>query len=260
MESSPPSPIKSEELLKVTLLIELLAKQDEKDLTALMNAAGPEYARLLIAIGALVDKAAGNLNKLFELVTALELKAEEGYKEIVHVKHEYGADLLVTDNETGEQQGFEIKNSVVKVLKSYRSNWLFNVNDNLISRYRVEKRNDDLKLLIGSIYEKQKNGVTCFVARSGTERLNCYKISGAFVALYSVKKLIDLKSSSVNFGSERCFRCKQYHRMQHLQVYAMVLDGYIKESGKPFEYRLDYFNDIQWDTVLKSIESSTGCV
>lgn len=255
--------IKSKDLLKTTLFLELLASQDEKELTRLMNNDGPKYARLLIAMSATIDKSCGNLNKVFEQITALELKAEEysaSKYDIVHVKHEYGADLQIIDKESSEIKGFEIKNSVVKASLLYKSNWLFKLNDQLLARYKAERRVEDLQALIGSVYEKQKNGVTCFVARTGTQKLNCYKLSGAFVAIYVIKKLISATSSSLNFGSERCPHCKHYHRVQQLIVYSEMLENFIKVSGKPFEYRLDYFNTKEWTLILKPVQTSTGCV
>jgi len=255
--------IKPKELLKVTECIELLANLDEKTLTIMMNTSPKEYARLLIAMGALIDKAAGNLNKLFEVVTALELADEydrETY-EIVHVKHEYGTDLRIINKATKEAQGVEIKTSVVKKGKdtSYQANWLFTLSASLVKKYRAKSNDKNLALLIGSVYEKQENGVTCFVARYGTERINHYKVDGAFIALYCAKKLVEGNDATINFGAKRCKKCAEYHRIQHMMYWAEKLRKRIERSGKPFEYRLDYFTDNEWPDILKAIPTQTGC-
>jgi len=255
------SPVTFNGLPETIERLEWLAAQDEHDLTVLMNKDPLEYARLLMAMGALIDKACGSLSKLYEMVSALELTSEyskEKY-DIIHVKHEYGADIRILNKETQDEEAFEIKTSVVKAGLKHKSNWNFKLNIGVLTRYREHRQEQDLKSLIGSVYEKQKNGVTCFVARCGTERINCYKMSGAFVALYCVKKLINASSDTINFGSERCPTCHHYHRMQYLQEYGKRLDTLILESGKPFEYRLDYFDSKQWAIILKCVRTTGGC-
>ena len=262
MESVPIKPIIDiEQLESATAALELLAGQDEHQLTLLMNANRDVYIKLLRAVGAFTEKAAGNVNKIYEIVTALELSSEfsvEKY-EIVHVKHEYGADVRILDKETQQQQALEIKTSLVKTSKRYKTNWLFTLNTDLLRRYREQRCAEDLKSLIRSVYEKQQNGVTCFVARHGTQKINDYRLSGAFVALYCVKKLINATSSSINFGSDRCEKCCHYHRIVHLRDYANRLDLVIKQSGKPFEYRLDYFDSREWSLILRRVDTNTGC-
>lgn len=249
------------DLAKTILFIESLASKEEKELCDLMYASPQEYAQLLKSIGALVDKAAGNLNKLYEVVTQLELSQEYNKEthELKHIKHKYGADLVLVNLETQEEQAFEIKNSIVKKTKDYKSNWLFSVNEKLLRRYQDKRKLADLENLIGSIYEKQKNGVTAFIARCGSERLNFYKMSGAFVALYCVKKLIQSSAHSINLGSERCPLCQHYHRILYLQHYSQELDKRIALSGEPFKYKFDYFNAKEWRDILKQVQGKKNC-
>ena len=242
-------------LNQVTLFIEALSNKDEEAVWAQMHQSPEEYARLLISMGALVTKAAGNLNKLYELVTTLELDAKYDKEEVVlcHVKHGYGADIIVKNRETLEEQcGIEVKHSMTVAKNHYKTNWNFTVESRELLAYKRDPTTERLGLIIGSLYKKQANGITCLVARTGTELLQSYEVSGCFIALYCARKLIVSINKVVNLGCDRCGVCGHYHRVHHLQKWAKTLDERITASGRPFEYRFDYFTNMEWLAILNT--------
>ena len=136
----------------------------------------------------------------------------------------------------------------------YRTNWNFKLDARLLLQCKKPTCDEkDIALLIDSIYRKQSNGVVCLVARCATTRLNCYKLSGAFVALYCVKSLLKASCDTLNMGSKRCQKCQHYHRIQHLSTYGEELEKRISASNRPFERRLTYFTENEWKTILKTV-------
>ncbi len=243
----------------VSKFISDLAELDEEALCDKMQESGIEYARLLVAMGAFVDRSCGNLNKLYEMVASLELYElfDATKYTIRHVKHEYGADIVVIDKISKEARNIEIKTSVVKRKSQYKSNWLFSVNKSLVNKYNTERSHTNLVAIINAFYEKQENGVTCFIARHELQKIAQYSISGPFIALYCTKKVIESACSTVNFGSQRCKHCKEYHRIATLSEYAKQLDDRITASEtKKFEYRLDYFSDDEWCNIMHKVDTN----
>jgi len=246
--------IEDEAALDATIqFLEKLSAEDEAVVCDRMHKNAVKYTRLLVAMGSLVDKSAGSLSKLYELVARLEMAKEydsEVY-EIRHVKHEYGADIVIKERETNLEQAIEIKTSIVKQNKKFVSNWNFALPVNELRQYKLNQTAENLAPLLSSVYSKQRDGKTLLIARHETSNLAQYAVSGAFISLYLVKKL---KEKS-NLGSEICNQCKEYHRAQRLVKHGEELDKRIKESGKPFEYRFDYFTDLEWLDILRAIPS-----
>lgn len=237
--------------------LETLGNKDEETLSIEMHQQPKEYARLLVAISALTTKACGNMNKVFEMVTTLELCLErDGEKyEVRHVKHEYGADIVITNKETLVQEAIESKHSMTVKSDRYKTDWNFTVRGSDRHAYQREPTPERLAVLIGSLYKKQSNGVSCLSARTGTELLHHYQVSGAFIALYCAKKLMTASCNSVNLGCQRCVVCGHYHRALSLQAWGKELESIILVGGKPFEYTLAYFTDDQWRNIFRAIPS-----
>lgn len=244
-------------LNRVIEYLEGLGEKDEETLSVAMHQQPKEYARLLVAIGALTTKACGQLNKIFEVVTTLELCTERDgdQYEVRHVKHEYGADIVITNKETLVEESIESKHSMTVKSDRYKTDWNFTVNGSDRTAYQREQTPERLAVLIGSLYKKQSNGVTYLSARTGKELLHHYQVSGAFIALYCAKKLTTASCNSVNLGCQRCDLCGHYHRALSLQAWGKELELRILAQGKPFEYTLGYFTDVQWRNILKAIPS-----
>lgn len=234
--------------------LEKLCLEDESVLCARMHKDGDKYSRLLVAMGCVIDHSSGSLSKLYELVATLDLCREydpEIY-EVRHVKHEYGSDVNILHRETKEEiSSIEIKTSVVKKGKKYESSWCFALPPKELRQYKETLSEEHLKPLIESVYKKQKNGRALLIARHGTECIAQYSVSGAFISLYLIKKL----KEKTNIGSERCNVCDEYHRAQHLVKHGDELDKRIKDSGIPFEYKLDYFTKEEWEIIMKPVPS-----
>lgn len=246
-----------QELKRVIDFLEVLGNKEEDEVTSLMYQEPGEYARLLVAMGALITKASGNLNKNYETVTALEYcsKYDKDRYEICHIKHSLGVDILLKDKETLKEQAIEVKHSMTTKENTYKSNWNFKVDSKLHFTCKRDPTLQHITLLINDIYRKQTNGFSYLVARHGKEFLAGYEVSGAFMSLYCAKKLISATCSTVNLGCERCDKCCQYHRIVHMQEWDQELEKRITASNQPFQHRLTYFTDKEWLQIMKKINS-----
>ena len=246
-----------QKLKDVIDFLETLGSKEEEDLSSDMDQHPIEYARLLIAMGALSTKASGNLNKNYETVTVLEFAAKydkEKY-EVSHVKHSLGVDILIKNKETCEEHSVEVKHSLTTKSTGYKTNWNFTVDAKLHLRCKREPTAQHISLLMNDIYRKQKNGFSYLVSRTGKDFLASYEVSGAFMTLYCVKKLITATCSVVNLGCQRCATCNQYHRLVHIQQWGVELEKRITASKQPFQYRLTYFTPLEWIQITKIIKS-----
>lgn len=249
------------ELDRVIAYLEALGDKEETELCTLMNKDSKTYARLLVAIGSLTTKAAGNANKIYELVTALELQSEydsEKY-EICHVKHKYGADIVIKNKETLEEKSIDLKHSMtVKGEKDkYHSSWNMSVNLHLQRAYQNEPTQERLAILIDTVYKKLNNGVASLIARRERELLNHYEIDGHFMALYCAKKLSTASCNAVNMGCDRCVACGHYHRAFHLQAWGEELAARILANG-PFVHTFAYFSRTEWSAICGRVDSQCG--
>lgn len=195
-------------LLSETTLAELeqMSELEEEELTLLTEGDKAKTLRLLMAISAIVSKTCGSHSKLHEKTTQLEL-ALEG-KESVHVKHEYGTDLRIKDDESDAMIDVEVKTSVVKKAASHRSNWIFTVSANATL--------ETLRL--------KYSGKVHFIAIMGNKTLARYVLSGRFVASYLMRclerrRVASVKPHTVNMGSAYCTIHKVYHRMENFLYY-----------------------------------------
>lgn len=245
------------ELKRVIDFLEVLGDKEEDDLCTLMHSNGKEYARLLVAIGSLTTKACGNLNKIYELVTTLEICAEKDTikYEVRHVKHEYCADIVITNRETLEKESIESKHSMTIKGDRYRTDWSFVVNASDQHAYKREPTSERLCVLIDSIYSKQSNGLTYLTVRTGKELLHRYEVNGYFIALYCAKKLTTASCNSVNLGCQRCEVCGHYHRVLSLQAWGKELASRILAQGKAFQYTFAYFTPVEWQAIFKLVPS-----
>jgi hypothetical protein len=250
--------------------LRLLSLLGEDGLEKVLEEDRPASIALLQAMGQFIIVSSGNLNKLYEKITALELREkyktqEDGAVVVTHVKHSYGPDIVLT-KENGEAiADFEVKTSFVDCAKVYHSNWPFTIDPYLCSQYKEAARdkvkNASLLLeieqkMILSLYKKMKNGVTLFVARSIEGKLNEYEVDGLFIALFCIKKVLTSIGGTVNFGCDRCTSCHHYHKMLHLQQCAqrVVQDQTLRASPQ-----LSCLSEEEWKLALKRIPAQKEC-
>lgn len=204
-----------------------------------------QYEQLFSLMGALIDRACGNLNKLHEFISTLKIiKTYYPPKryEIQHKTVSNGTDILVKDCQTNDEYGVEVKGSLTKKTTCYTTNWKFTFNE-----LHVKKSE-----MIKEMYRKQNGGVL-LLAFNGAKCIKHYLIGGAFLALYCTKKASVYGKSSINIGSKMCKKCKEYHRILKLQKYDNLLKKRI--GCNEFQYNLNYFTPKEWREIFKSVES-----
>lgn len=126
-----------------------------------------------------------------------------------------------------------------------KENWNFRV-DTSQSYVRREHH----AILIKSIYKQQINSVPYLYTD-----VNRYEISNCFLALYCAKKFIDTNYSTLNLYHQYCKVCTHSHQALHLQAWGKELEQRILDRGGTFEYRLDYFEPVEWRTIFKKVSS-----
>lgn len=194
-------------------MIEDLGAMDEGALEKLVDNDKETYLRLLMAIGALINKSCGNLNKLYEKTTQLDLSIKNGgdNDNVIHVKHSYGADIRVKDEETGLYVDGELKTSVVWKKDRHKANWIFCIPSD-------------------ATYETLKikySGTVRLTAIWGNTIFKSYLLSGRFVALYMARCVASLHESKsvlkINMGGCYCETHDTYHRIAKYLKYDALL-------------------------------------
>ncbi len=131
--------------------LELLNLSTESELTNASYKDKKEYYQLLMAMGSLITKTCGNLNKIYEKTTELSLllqyEEESESSSVEHVKHSYGSDLVIT-NKDGAKIDVEVKMSTVSEDLGYKSNWMFTI------PVQTSNLDDIEKLVFASIVKK----------------------------------------------------------------------------------------------------------
>ncbi len=219
--------------------IDRLASMDEEALNTLIDNDKETYLRLLMSMGALINKSCGNLNKLYEKTTQLNLSIAK--QDVVHVKHSYGPDLRVKDEKSGLFVDEELKSSVVKKTSRYKTNWVFS-----ISR---DTTYDALRL--------KYSGTVRLIAVWHTDMFKSYVLSGQFVALYIAKTLMSHHKQHtnvvINLGCCHCEKHDMYHRITKYMKYdALLSERVIGEDA------LAVFTDIEW-LDIQGRESKCAC-
>lgn len=251
----------------LTLAITRLTILDESELATLIEKDRDAYARLLEAMGGFISVSCGNLNKLYEKVVALDLQTmyDKNKAEVAHMISSCGADIHITDYESGTVMGIEVKCSTTKQSTKYRTNWMFKANPALLAKYVTEESNEARKCIerdvILDFYRKMRGGKAILVAQAKTRQLNRYELDGLFMALVCAKIALDSISGVVNLGSERCMLCDEYHRIQHLQ---RMHDIYMTEALKTHptlakEPFIACFTPEEWTIILKTIAAHKDC-
>lgn len=214
--------------------IEHLGEMDEEALSSLIDGDKETYLRLLMAVGAFVTKCSGNLNKLYEKTTELSLSIADTKREVQHVRHSYGPDLRIKDEETGLFVDEEIKSSVVKKGKKgdYKSNWVFSVAEDAT-----------LESL-----SKKYSGTVRLIAINGTKVFKEYLLSGRFVSLYIAECISRRKEEKkersfvINLGGAYCEKCDTYHRITKYIQYDTLLNERDNDAS---------FTSEEWNDLLK---------
>lgn len=217
-------------LEEAIILFDTLSKMNRKKLKEEIYQNSEQYEQLFSLMGAVIDRACGNLNKLHEFISTLKIiKIYYPTKryDIQHNAISNGSDILVKDRRNNEEYGVEVKGSLTKKTTCYTTNWKFTFND-------LDAKK---KEMIEEMYKKQNGGVL-LLAFNGADCINHYLISGAFLALYCTKKASVYGKPSINIGSKMCKKCKKYHRILKLQEYDKLLKQRI--GCKEFQYKLNY--------------------
>ena len=189
------------------------------------------FTELLRQIALLLSQSCGNINKVHEKITQLELITASG--ENVSVEHRcgtYGADINI--HEAGKVSlNVECKNSVTTKKKHYKTNWMFTLSTDMPL--------DDLLSMTERLKQKFGEGYTQLTAESKDDgrRLNDYKLSNAFVANLLARLAFKNGTRKINLGRTRCNICEKYHYIENL----LLLDERMK-SGKlqDHEWSLPY--------------------
>lgn len=225
----------------------------DEELSRQITASPKQYGQLFTAMGQFLSKSCGNINKIYEMALSLEFcdAYDKEIYTITHVKNEYGADIVITENETGERIGVEVKSSVVKKKNNYHANWNFTLNTKKCHLYYKEKDDEErIKLkreLVASLYKKMSNGFVVLQAMKGEEKLAEYQLNGVFMSFFCVTKILNTgKSHVLNLGCGRCKDCGEYHRITTLKKYENLLsERMVLRSGGVFCDDFDYFDDIE---------------
>lgn len=247
----------------------------EEELLKEIHRNSEKYQRLYMSMGGFIAQSCGNLNKLYEMVTSLRLAEKYPFADY-HIKHVhgYGSDIIVTNRETKEKIHIEIKTSVVKKGKGYKSSWDFTIPCDLIQNYReagTKKRKAvSLRAIINNIYVKSSGGIIFEVYHEGT-LLKIYHFTGEFIALYCAKKVVSCKKCTmgqkncscemskkmkvINLGSDRCARsnCGEYHRIKKLLSHDALLQERMANNK---ELRLDHFTPGEWRDIMAIVPST----
>ncbi len=245
------------DLLKCTNnMIESLAKLnllDDAVLSELITASPKQYGQLFLSMGHFLSKSCGNINKIYEMALSLEfcdVYDKEKYT-ITHVKNEYGADIIITEKESGIIIGVEVKSSAVTKKNNFKTNWIFSLNSNACQLYHDEKDSTEQakqrKVLIDSLYKKMSNGFVVLQAMHGNTKIAEYKLSGLFMAFFCVTKILVNDKSSINLGCHRCKNCGEYHRITILMKYEKLFtERMTQKSNGLYVSDFEYFNDTEF--------------
>jgi hypothetical protein len=207
----------------VTGYLEELNALSQQQLDDEMQQKPQEYVGLLNAVAVFLTRSCGQLNKVYEKVTQLELQQQQDESEestvYEHVRDGYGADLVLCNAATGEvEEKLEIKTSMTKQCKGRVTNWVFRLSE------KLELSDENGQALFDSLYNKGTR--VLLQAKSSDSQptaLNSYELSGQFVALLVTRLALRNKKRTVNLGRSRCDKCEHYHYVQHLQKYDQLL-------------------------------------
>lgn len=215
----------------VITMIEELGAMDEAALEKLIDSDKETYLRLFMSMGALISKSCGNLNKLYEKTTQLDLSIKRGGDDndaVVHVKHSYGADIRIKDKETGLYVDEELKTSVVLKKNDYKANWNFCIPS-------------------GATYETLRtkySGTVRLTAIWGNTIFKSYLLSGRFVSLYMARCALKSRQQNtdikINIGGSYCETHDTYHRIAKYLKY----DALLKDDDT-------VFTEDEWTDILK---------
>lgn len=269
--------ITTERLVMALQFFKDLSELDEDALFDHIYQNSDLYQVFFSEIGAFISRSCGNLNKLYEMIAALRIakKYPPDQYSVHHIKNGYGADIIITNKETEEEIGIEIKTSVVKKNKQYHASWNFTVCGILVDQYKSATSEDEKKkafnALCESIYRKQSGGVILMAFENST-LLNEYDINGAFMTLYCVKKALScskcneyekkcihyvkIKEIKMNIGCDRCTvsNCNEYHRILHILKFSNRMEQMVEVYGE-FVFSMDNFDNNQWNEIMERIPS-----
>lgn len=260
-----------EEFTKLNLL-------EEDQLTELLDTNKKESYELLMHMGSFISNTCGNINKLYEKTTELNLSITSNSKTqcIKHIKNAYGPDLIINDEEydiddyidsiLGEEEEeeeiikdntsntttkikthVEVKSSTVKINKTFASNWMFNT---LIANNAITEQH---------IYESIKmkyQGIVLLNAIHKSITINTYRISGTFISLLFTKKFMYIINNGgirphnfvVNLGCKRCTVHNTYHKIEKYVKYDKIMKNRMIANNNDV---FSSITDIEWGDILK---------
>ena len=267
------------------LSIQKLSKLTDTELESVLKSDKQHAYDLFMAMGHFIDKTCGNLNKLYEKTTELSIsmpppitkdrKLDVEYdhiynNQVYHVKSSYGPDLVIHNNLNNLNTSIEVKTSVVKADKGYKSNWMFT------HAFSVELGNENA--ILKNLVEKY-SGIVILSSICDGKEINRFTLSGLLVSAIIAKKYIEkyplkrkvlcsstpivgigsddpvysskTRSFTVNFGSLRCENHKTYHRIEKIQEYDSILKS---RNGSVIYGTMQCFQELEWSDLLKNTE------
>ena len=214
----------------------------EEDLDGLFEREKEQGYHLLMQMAGFLTRACGNMNKVYEKTTALALQcgvvalpesvASSSGCSVTHVKHAYGADVMVGKTE------LEVKSSAVTEAMHRRCNWMFSISvASLTFPCDTEVLFDHVRALY--------RGYIILNAMLGTSLLKSFNLRGEFFALYVARLHHNAakgkKRLVINIGGTYCKKHATYHRIEKYCRY----DALLKERGDD-----GVFTEEEWKLLL----------
>jgi hypothetical protein len=157
------------------------------------------FLELFMLMSHFIDISCGNMNKIHEKTTELEIKLDPNIGSIIDEDEDiklmtgtHGTDIMVYKKDDGiHTKSIEVKTSMVKKKKNFISSWIFSVPCGVIwSKEEMDAgfKDSPFDIVYDSVYHKMKNGIVIFktVYQGVTDK--SYSLSGEFVTLYLIYK------------------------------------------------------------------------
>ena len=199
----------------------------DEELERLINHNDAQSQALLMATGYFISRTCGQLNKLYEKTTQLAIRQRDSTISVEHVKHSYGADLVI-DGKDGE-----VKTSMVTIRGRYKSNWMF-----CLDFKSVDTRDEDA---VARYMRDKYKGSIILNAVFKEEIISSFTLSGEFFALY-VARCATIRrggKATINLGCGFCEKHKTYHRIAK----------YVQFDKQLAKKKVKHFTEDEWEEI-----------
>ena len=254
----------ADDLATINNILSKYSGYDEIDLRRLFDTEKDLQLSFILNTVGVLTKIAGNINKVHEKASMIQLSLEQPEIKIEHVSNSYGADII-SQSDQGEFpliKYYEHKSSTTKKTLEYKTNWMFETN--------IKAKSENILVIATSLYKKMKGGGTIFEAFHNNTIINRYIIHGWFIALAVSHRMIKNSKRHVNLGSERCPHCHEYHKMLHYLGWSTILEKRLNDLGidkknhskmenEMLKHGHSIFNHEEWIAIEKNIPAKTQC-